>query len=193
MSKRKFKRNVKTIWSREKRFCWTIFSSLFMFWEVKFPAFCWLIKGLETQWGNDNGLAALKRCDGETFAECRSFRSVYPHGCLPWFCGGCLPFQNALTSKNQHGDSGAAKDVRDLGARYCPVFGSGHVSPLEDRVEPWTCHCGQYHDYGSRSLLSSLALRSKCRFGAWKFCCHHDGWDGYVPARRRDADPFKCQ
>ena len=33
----------------------------------------------------------------------------------------------------------------------------------------------------------------KCRFGTWKFCCHHDGWDGYVPARRRDADPFKCQ
>ncbi len=23
-----------------------------------------------------------------------------------------------------------------------------------------------------------------------KFCCDHDGWDGYVPARRRDADPF---
>ena len=43
------------------------------------------------------------------------------------------------------------------------------------------------------SLLFSLALRSKCRFGAWKFCCDHDGWDGYVSARRRDADPFKCQ
>ena len=36
-------------------------------------------------------------------------------------------------------------------------------------------------------------LRSKCRFGAWKFCGDHDGWDGDVSSRRRDADPFKCQ
>ena len=25
--------------------------------------------------------------------------------------------------------------------------------PFEDRVEPRTCHCGQYHDYGGWSLL----------------------------------------
>ena len=164
-----------------------------MFWEVKFPC---LLLTYQRPW--DSMWERQRACSSQALwwgnlVGCRSFRSVYPHGCLPWFCGGCLPFQNALTSKNQHGDCGAAKDVRDLGARHRPVFGSGHVSPLEDRVEPRTCHCGQYHDYGGWSLLFSLALRSKCRFGAWKFCCDHDGWDGYVPARRRDADPFKCQ
>ncbi len=33
--------------------------------------------------------------------------------------------------KNQFGNCGAAKDVRDLGTRHCPVLGSGHVSPLK--------------------------------------------------------------
>ncbi len=70
---------------------------------------------------------------------------------------------NALTSKKTSTGCGAAKDVRDLGARH-RQSGSGHVFPLEDRIKLPDLSFDYTMIMSSRAFFG-LALRSKCRFG----------------------------
>ena len=177
-----------------KRFCWTIFF-VFIYVlgsKISLP-FVDLSKALRLNEGTTTGLQLSSAVMGGNLRG----MSIFSIGLSPWMSSMILWRMFTVSKRfNLEKTSSEIVERRKMYvtlALHCPVLGSGHVSPLEDRVELRTCHCGQYHDYGSWSLLSSLALRSKCRFGAWKFCGDHDGWDGDVSSRRRDADPFKCQ
>lgn len=67
-----------------KRFCWTIFF-VFIYVlgsKISLP-FVDLSKALRLNEGTTTGLQLSSAVMGETSAECRFFRLVYPHGCLP--------------------------------------------------------------------------------------------------------------
>ena len=148
-----------------KRFCWTIFF-VFIYVlgsKISLP-FVDLSKALRLNEGTTTGLQLSSAVMGGNLRG----MSIFSIGLSPWMSSMIL--WRMFTVSKRFNLEKTSTEIVERRKMY-----------------------GQYHDYGGRSLLFSLALRSKCRFGAWKFCCDHDGWDGYVSARRRDADPFKCQ
>ncbi len=93
--------------------------------------------------------------------------------------------------ENQHGDMERAKDVRDL-ARHRPVFAVAYASPLKTGLVPRTVIAVNTMIIMVAGAFLSLAsdLNAALGLGSSKVIMMADG---YVSARRRDADPLKCQ